>query len=168
MTICRPDEFKAAMRHLAATVSLVTTVEDVRRYGMPATAVTSLSADPPSLLVCINRSASMHAPTMRNRLFCVNLLSGEQGRLCAQFGAREGPDRFAVGEWHEGPYGLPYVAGAAATLFCRAEDHHDFGTHTIFIGRIEQALSDSAAGPLIFQAGAMGTFAATPAPAGSI
>lgn len=153
-------DFKAAMRQLAATVTLVTTNDEGETHGMTATAVSSLSADPPSVLVCINRAARMHGPTERSRYFCLNLLAAEQHALCAEFTARRGPDRFAVGEWREGPHGLPWLAGAAATLFCAVDEALSYGTHTIFIGRIEQVDVDHAAAPLVYQGGAFGRFAA--------
>lgn len=152
-------DFKAAMRQLAATVTLVTTCEDGQTHGMTATAVSSLSADPPSVLVCINRAARMHGPTERSRHFCLNLLSAQQGALCDAFGARRGPDRFEVGEWRVGPHGLPYLVGAAATLFARVDEALTYGTHTIFIGRLEQVSVDHTADPLVYQDGAMGRFA---------
>lgn len=151
-------DFKAAMRQLAATVTLVTTAEDGAHHGMPATAVSSLSADPPSLLVCINRQASMHGPTSRSRHLCVNLLATAQAGLCAEMSARRGADRFAVGDWHIGRHGLPYVADAAANLFCAVDAALDYGTHTIFVGRIEEIFVASDADPLVFHAGRMGAF----------
>jgi len=155
-------DFKAAMRKFAATVTLVTTNHDGKSHGMPATAITSLSAEPPSLLVCINRSASMHGPTSRSRHFCVNMLTQEQAWLCTEFGTRAGGDRFQVGEWRIGMHGLPYVASAAATLFCTVEDQLDYGTHTIFVGKIDAIKIGSPAEPLVYQEGHMGSFVPLP------
>ena len=152
-------DFKAAMRQLAATVTLVTTFEDGEPHGMTATAVSSLSADPPSVLVCINQSARMHGPTSRSRHFCLNLLAAGQLELCEAFGERRGLDRFGVGEWREGPHQLPWLAGNAATLFCAVDEALNYGTHTIFIGRIEQVEVDRGARPLVYQDGAFGHFA---------
>lgn len=151
-------DFKAAMRQLAATVTLVTTCADGHPHGMTATAVSSLSADPPSVLVCINRTASMHGPTERSRHFCLNLLAAEQAELCDAFGARRGLERFDVGEWRRGPHGLPWLVGAAATIFCAVDEALSYGTHTIFIGRIEQVEVAGAAEPLVYQGGAFGRF----------
>jgi flavin reductase len=152
------DEFKAAMRQLAATVSLVTTNEAGVCHGMPATAVSSLSASPPSLLVCINRSASMHGPTSRSRHFCINMLARDQADFCQEFGARAGSDRFKVGRWLTGPHGLPYLDHGAASLFCSVEKQMDYGTHTVFAGRVESIIVDPPSAPLVFQAGRMGGF----------
>lgn len=151
-------DFKAAMRKLAATVTIVTTSHEGAPHGMPATAVTSLSDNPPSLLVCINRSASMHGPTTRSRHFCVNLLTQDQAELCAEFGTRVGGDRFNVGEWRVGLHDLPHMATAAAAIFCTVEEQLDFGTHTIFVGRIDEIAMGAAADPLVYQSGSMGSF----------
>lgn len=153
-------DFKAAMRQLAATVTLVTTFEDGEPHGMTATAVSSLSADPPSVLVCINRAARMHGPTSRSRHFCLNLLAADQQDLCEAFGDRRGLERFDVGEWREGPHRLPWLAGNAATVFCAVDQALSYGTHTIFIGRIEQVEVDPTARPLVYHAGAFGHFKA--------
>ena len=158
-------DFKSAMRMMAATVTLVTTSHEGKAHGMLATAVTSLSANPPSLLVCINRSASMHGPTDRSRRFCVNLLTREQAELSAEFGARAGGDRFKVGAWQRGLHDLPFVDGAAAAIFCTVEKQLDYGTHTIFVGRIDALEIGSQATPLVYQSGNMGSFVPLHAPA---
>ena len=150
--------FKVAMRQLAATVTLVTTCEDGAWHGMPATAVTSVSVEPPSVLVCVNRSASMHGPVIRSRKLCVNLLATQQADLCSDFGARHGTQRFGVGTWQAGPDGLPYIAEAAACLFCTVYDTFDYGTHTIFIAKVEHVLADATIEPLVYLAGQMGGF----------
>ncbi|MGI4798541.1 MAG: flavin reductase family protein [Janthinobacterium lividum] len=152
------DGFRLAMRKLASTVSLVTTVEAGIRYGMPATAVSSLSLEPPSLLVCVNRSASMHGPTTRSRYFCVNLLSHAQAPLLGEFSSRASAERFGVGGWKTGPFGLPFLPDAASYLFCAVEDELHYGTHTVFIGRVTGVQADETAPALIYHAGATGRF----------
>lgn len=161
MTTCDPELFKIAMRQLAATVTLVTTFENGIRYGMPATAVTSLSLDPPSLLICVNRSASVHSPTSRRRRFCVNLLADGQKALCADFGALPPASRFSVGTWKCGIDDLPYLADAAASAFCVVDGELEYGTHTIFIGRVVDAIVDARHSPLVFRDGKMGHFTVT-------
>jgi len=154
-----PAQFKEAMRRLAATVTLVTTAEEGMRHGMPATAVSSLSAEPPSLLACINRRASMHGPASRAAYFCVNILSVDQSALCEAFGKLAGSERFMVGEWLAGPRGLPYLTDAAAVMFCKADEIIDYATHSIFLGRIEGILLPADRQPLVYLGGTMGRFA---------
>ena len=154
-----PLLFRAAMRKLAAAVTVVTTVEADEHHGMAATAVTSLSADPPSLLVCVNRQASLHDVVRRSQLFCVNLLSVQHGRLVEAFGGRlVGAARFGVGDWADGPDGVRYLRDAAANIFCRLEQQHGYGTHTIFIGRVERIIVADRVQTLLYGDGVIGSF----------
>ncbi len=130
--------FRTAMRRLAATVTIVTNREGDtgRRSGMTATAVTSLSADPPSLLVCVNRSASMHASFTGGSPFCVNILGQAHADLARSFGGRVEPElRFDEGKWAENQ-SVPYLADAVATLFCTVDALVDYATHSIVIGLV--------------------------------
>jgi flavin reductase (DIM6/NTAB) family NADH-FMN oxidoreductase RutF len=151
--------FRAAMRKLAATVTVVTTREADEHHGMAATAVTSLSADPPSVLVCVNRSASMHDPMHRSQMFCINLLGEQHGPLCEAFGGKlTGAARFGVGTWDTDENGVRYLTDAPANLFCRLEQQHIYGTHSIFVGRVERIRVDADSQPLLYSGGAMGGF----------
>ena len=152
-------QFRAAMRKLASTVTVITTREADEHHGMAATAVTSLSVDPPSLLVCVNQGASMHDVLHRSQLFCVNLLGVQHGPLCDAFGGKlTGAARFAVGTWLSDGDGVRYLADAPANIFCRLEEQHSFATHTIFIGRVEDVRVSVDGEPLLYQAGAIGSF----------
>ena len=144
--------FKAAMRRLAATVTIVTNsdAETGRRSGMTATAVTSLSVDPPSLLVCVNRSASMHASFTAGRRFCVNILGEPHAELARSFGGRVEPElRFTEGEWQEDG-AVPFLADAVAAIFCAVDQLVDYGTHSIVIGRVELVRVREDQQPLIY------------------
>ena len=141
--------FRTAMRHVAATVYAVTTGHGGGRYGILATAVSSLSFEPPSLLVCVNRSASLHAPLASAEVFCVNVL-GLGNRDVAEHFMRPYPtDRFAVGEWEEG-LGVPVLASAQSSLICRRAHCHEFGTHSIFIGELIAVNHRADAAPLTY------------------
>ena len=149
------------MRKLASTVTVLTTLDADEHHGMAATAVTSLSVDPPSLLVCVNRAASMHEAVTRSQLFCINLLGVQHGSLVDAFGGRlAGPARFAVGNWSTDASGLRYLTDSPANIFCRLEQQHSYGTHTIFIGRVERILVMEAGRPLLYQDGGIGKFSA--------
>jgi flavin reductase (DIM6/NTAB) family NADH-FMN oxidoreductase RutF len=155
------QNFRFAMRKLAATVTVVTTHEDGEHHGMAATAVTSLSVEPPSLLVCVNQTASMHDVVHRRQFFCINLLGHQHGPLCDAFGGKlTGSARFGVGDWAEDESGLRYLTDAPASLICRLDQHHIYGTHTIFIGRVERVRLSEAGEPLLYQAGRIGKFLA--------
>lgn len=147
------DAFRSAMRHVAATVYAVTTGHGGERFGILATAVSSLSFDPPSLLVCINRTASLHEPMASADKFCVNVL-GVGNRDVADCFTRtgKGEGRFSVGEWLE-EQGVPVLASAQSSLVCRIAHRHAFGTHTIFIGELIAARHRENAKPLTYYDG---------------
>jgi flavin reductase (DIM6/NTAB) family NADH-FMN oxidoreductase RutF len=147
------DAFKDAMRHVAATVYAVTTGCDGERYGIIATAVSSLSFDPPSLLVCINQSASLHEPIAIADRFCVNVLGGSHRAIADNFlRGGSGEDRFGIGEWIE-EEGVPVLANAQSSFVCRVAHRHAFGTHTIFIGELIAARHRENAKPLTYYDG---------------
>jgi len=79
-------DFRKAMRTLASAVSIVSTAHDNCRFGMTATAVCSLSMQPPTLLVCVNQSTSLHHPLLSAGRFCINILHADQDELARTFG----------------------------------------------------------------------------------
>lgn len=158
------DLFRMGMRRLAAGVSLITTVEEGQRHGLVATSVTSLSGEPPSLLVCINRSTSSYEPITRSGIFCVNLIAEGQDHVAAQFSSSKRRDeRFGDGAWTTLATGAPVLEGALAAFDCRVDHSLDYGTHTIFIGLIESIwLYDAKVAPLLYVDGAFRTLAEPP------
>ena len=121
---------------------------------MSATAVTSLSINPPSLLVCVNKSTATHRVLSRGGRFCVNVLRSFHSQLSEAFsGKLKGEDRFRVGAWRETDDGLPFLGDAQANLFCEIDRITDYGTHTIFIGRVYFARVDVDVDPLLYQDG---------------
>lgn len=154
-----PDNFKQAMRRLAATVSVVTCADQQQWFGLTATAVTSLCAEPASIIVCINSASSVLPALNRSRRFCVNLLTTGQHDISSNFGGRlQGAERFNHGRWELGEEGVPYLADAQANLFCELDNSIAYGTHLIVIGRVTQVHFAEAVAPLIYQ---NGTYAGT-------
>ena len=143
------EAFRDAMRHVAATVYAVTTGHGGERYGILATAVSSLSFDPPSLLVCVNRSASLYAPLAEAEAFCVNVLGLGNRDVAEQFVTARGEERFDVGQWEQW-HDLPMLTTAQSSLVCRRAHCHEFGTHTIFIGELLAAKHRKDAAPLTY------------------
>jgi len=150
------QNFRAAMRRFAATVTLITSRDALgRRCGMTATAVTSVSADPPAVLACINRSAALHAHLGLGQRLCINLLHTGQRALSDTFsGAADGEARFEAGDWQADTDGVPYLADAQANIFGSVEAAHAYGTHGIFIARVTQVRCRTAIAPLVYQDGA--------------
>jgi flavin reductase (DIM6/NTAB) family NADH-FMN oxidoreductase RutF len=121
---------------------------------MTATAVTSVSSDPPSLLACINRRASLHDPLIASGRFCVNILYGDQSEIADAFGgARSRDDRFGAGDWSAHDNGLPYLTDAQASIFCAADLVTRYGTHSIVVGKISEIIVGGHVAPLLYQDG---------------
>src|ERR671911_1311260 len=104
------EQFKAGMRTLAGAVNIITSTNAGHRYGMTATAVCSASAEPPTVLVCINKLASTHAAVAKSKAFCVNVLRAEDWELSTSFsGAQSGEARFKSRDWTRLPPRPPGV-----------------------------------------------------------
>jgi flavin reductase (DIM6/NTAB) family NADH-FMN oxidoreductase RutF len=147
------EDFRRAMRCLATTVAIVATEVSGRRVGMTATAVTSVSADPPSLLVCVRRTASLHEVLTIGHRFTVNLLRLGQHEISRVFSAPPiGESRFATGDWASAD-GLPWLKDAQANFGCIVESTLGYATHTIFVGRVFRTVVTSPIEPLIYQDG---------------
>ena len=153
------DNFRASMRATAASVSLLTSRGDDGRYhGMAVTSWGSLSKDPPSMLVAVNRTASVHAVISARRHYCLNLMSEEHFSILERFSRSDMRDhRFTLEDWEEGPQKLPILRGALASQICTVQGTFDFGTHTIFVGRVDDVIlpgaSEQTHTPLVWMNG---------------
>ena len=145
---------KGAMRRLAATVTIISTGDGNERHGMTATAVTSVTTDPPALLICVNKSASLHPVLATGTRFCINLLKDSHADVAGVFGGKlQGPARFGTGDWAVNGHGVPYLTDAQANLFCKVDGLMLYGTHTIFVGLVEDVRLFGDISPLIYQDG---------------
>ena len=145
-------QFTAAMGLAATGVSVVTTDGPAGRFGLTVSAVSSVSADPPLVLVCINRKSPAVAAVEANGVFAVNLLSARHRAYAETFAGRprEGrPFDFANHDWRDGELSLPLVTDATAIFECELHDRIDAGTHRIFIGRVVAAHRGEA-DPLVY------------------
>src|SRR5215210_1045317 len=118
------QRFVSAMGQAATPVSVVTTEGPAGRFGITVSAVSSVSADPPLLLACINRKSPAVAAIAENGRFAVSLLSAGDRGVAETFAGRPragAPYDFANHEWRLGSNGLPTVAGAAACFECETE-----------------------------------------------
>ncbi len=151
-------DFTNAMASAVTGVSIVTTDGIAGRFGITVSSVSSVSADPPLVLVCINRRSPACAAIHTNGVFCVNLLSTQQQELANTFAGRPSrgePFDFAGAEWCEGLSGAPRFGGAVATFDCLVEQTHEAGSHNLFIGRVV-AVGGSVADPLLYTGRAYG------------
>ncbi len=148
------EAFRDAMRRFATTVSIISCFREGCRYGMSATAVSSLSFDPPALLVCVNSSATTHRALSRGGRFCVNVLRSFHVALSQTFsGKLKGEDRFLTGHWGQTVDGIPFLLDAQSNLFCEVDRTIKYATHTIFIGQVYAARTQKEVDPLIYQDG---------------
>ena len=154
-------DFREGMRQLAAGVTIVTTSIGEQRTGLTATAVCSLSADPPLLLACVNREAGAHDPTLQSRVFCVNVLGAQHLDLAEQFSSSSRvPERFSTGDWGTLATGAPVLMDALASFDCLLGQTLRAETHTVLTGRVQAVRTDAAQEPLLYSRGAFGTFSA--------
>lgn len=145
------DDFRNAMRRLATTVTIVTALDDGRPVGMAATAVTSLSTEPPALLVCVNRNASMHPSLAIGKPISINLLTPDHTELTFAFGGKVAPaERFGHGDWVLDDSGVPCLADAQASLSCTIDAIFDYATHSIVVGKVNQIRFFGDVRPLLF------------------
>jgi len=134
-TVQVPD-FQQAMASFPGGVTAVTTNSVDGPIGIIATAVCSVSAEPPSILVCVHKSASVHDAILDAGYFAVNLLSTRHRELVARFQRQRGAERFEPHLWAPLKTGAPTLAGAALTLDCTLLDTHDGYSHTIIVGAV--------------------------------
>ena len=150
------ESFRRAMRRVASTVNVISIHVDGQPMGVTATAVSAVSLDPPSLLVCLNRAASLHAPMGDMSHFRVNVLHRDQAEVARMFADRsQHALRFSSG-WDLASPGAPRLIDAQATILCRRIDSHSFGTHSIFIGVVEEAAARDDVDPLVYLDGHYG------------
>ncbi|NWK98602.1 flavin reductase [Sphingobium lactosutens] len=127
---------RLAMRCVAATVAVVTARFGAELSGVTVTSATSVTMEPPTLLVCVNRSTRLNAIVQASRRFEVNYLTARHRDVAAAFGGGTAGDRFAVGQWDR-TAPSPALADALARLSCRLDETVECGTHSIFMGRVE-------------------------------
>jgi flavin reductase (DIM6/NTAB) family NADH-FMN oxidoreductase RutF len=160
--------FRTSMRATAASVALLTArSSDGTAFGMAVTSWGSLSMDPPSMLVAVNRTASVHAVIATSRHFCLNLMSEGHANILERFSRSDMRDkRFTDEDWEAGPKKLPVLRGALASQICTVQGTYDYGTHTIFLGRVEDVMLPDAANnnlnPLIWLNGSLASLTTKP------
>lgn len=148
------EQFKQAMRRLASSIAILTSGTEEEWTGIAATAVMSIAAEPPTIAVAINRSASLLPVLSRHERFNVNLLAPRHKDMVAVFGGRvKGRARFSTGDWRVSAHGLPVLADAAASLECRVVSQLDIATHTMFIGEVENIVNHPMIDPLLWADG---------------
>jgi flavin reductase len=149
-----PDVYRAAMRLVPAAVTIITARHGDERNGLTATAVASVSAEPPQLLICVNRDASAEPLIAGSSRFAVNILSQDHQEAAGRFAQSKlsSDERFAPDRWIELPSGVPALADAIAVFECRMAQHSLLGTHSLFIGEVI-GIRTAEGEPLLYHAG---------------
>ena len=148
--------FRDVIGRFASGVTVISTRVGDRDLGTTASAVSSLSMDPPMLLICMNRTSETGQAIAESGRFVVNILGESQADIATHF-AKKGPDKFAVVETDRGLGGLPRIARALGHLECRVAETATGGTHWVFLSHVESA-SATEGSPLTYYRGRFGRF----------
>jgi flavin reductase (DIM6/NTAB) family NADH-FMN oxidoreductase RutF len=146
--------FRSAMRRVVSGVTIVTTRHDGRPWGMTVNAFTSVCAEPPTVLVCVNNRTVTAADITRDRRFAVNLLSQDQlflSRLCARPGEVKFLDDFTVRPQVAAT--MPVLRDSLVTFDCAVTEAHAIGSHFVVIGTVEAIVAPAPRVPLLYGQG---------------
>ncbi|SFM46907.1 flavin reductase/cob(II)yrinic acid a,c-diamide reductase [Pleomorphomonas diazotrophica] len=138
------EAFRDAIARLPSGVNIVTSAGSAGKAGFTATAVASVSDDPPTVLVCLNRKSPQNKLMRENAQFAVNLLPKDAVTLANIFAGRTGlhlEDRFKHGDWTTLTTGSPVLKGAVMALDCRLLSFEDVGSHTVYFGTVLATLT---------------------------
>jgi flavin reductase (DIM6/NTAB) family NADH-FMN oxidoreductase RutF len=131
-----PAQYKEAMRHVPTGVAVVTSLKDGTPRGITVNAFASLSAEPPAVLICINRAARSYLYIATSRIFCVNVLAGEQRHLAERFSGKISERQFEEIGYAVDQTGAPVLLGSIAYFDCSVSEEHQAGSHSIFVGSV--------------------------------
>jgi flavin reductase (DIM6/NTAB) family NADH-FMN oxidoreductase RutF len=148
--------FKTALRHVSGSVSIVTSGREPQRHGLTVTAACSLSVDPATVLVCINKSAGAHDVIMRTKCFAWNLLNTDQVDLAQKFAGMDGNKgdvRFCAQRWTGLVTGSPILIDSLCSFDCQVVGTQPGGTHTVFFGAVLGAVHHEHYESLIYRHG---------------
>jgi 4-nitrophenol 2-monooxygenase / 4-nitrocatechol 4-monooxygenase, reductase component len=153
------ERFRSVMGHFASGVTIITTCHEGIDYGLTASAVSSLSLDPPMLLICVNKTSHTRDAIEASRVFAVNILRENQSEVARQF-ATSRPDKFAGLSASYGALDVPLLDDMLATIECRVTEIVTGGTHAVFLAEVETAQATEGM-PLTYFRGRMGRLADT-------
>ncbi|MFL5843481.1 MAG: flavin reductase family protein [Solirubrobacteraceae bacterium] len=157
------EAFRHVLGHLPTGVTVITAYTDAGPTGMAANSVTSVSLDPPLILVCPAKSSTTWPAIRDSGRFCVNIMAGHHEEATRQFALKDA-DRFAGVSYTDRPCG-PALDDAVAWIECAIRDEHDAGDHTIVVGAVSAIEAAADGAPLVFFRGRYGTFLAPDLPA---
>ena len=145
--------FLTSMRGVTSTVTVISAGSNQERHAMTATSVTSLSLDPPSMLVCVNKEASIHKILDKGSSFCINILSNSQQQLaeiCSN--SDEGESRFQNKSWKKEDNFI-FNEDSRSNILCECINTIDHTSHTIYIGKVIKVFNDESKKSLLYGSG---------------
>lgn len=146
------DEFRAALGNFTSGVTVVTTKDaNDKLHGLTVSAFSSVSMNPPLILICIQKSTPSHYAFAESKAFVVNILSDSQKEISNQFAFKH-EDKFAGINYNLSETGLPVLEDCLVNLECSLKHSYDGGDHTIFVGQIENAIINEG-NPLVYWKG---------------
>ncbi|MDO6692933.1 flavin reductase [Aliiglaciecola sp. 3_MG-2023] len=151
MPCITPECFRDSMASLAGAVNIVTTSSATGDVGFTATAVCSVSDNPATLLVCLNRSASVHSAFVDSPYLAINTLTEGHESLSNVFGGKAAmADRFAIGKWERLKTGSPVLADAAVAFDCKITHIQSVATHDVIFCEVVAVKQREQAGALVY------------------
>jgi flavin reductase (DIM6/NTAB) family NADH-FMN oxidoreductase RutF len=146
------EELRGVMRQWATGVTLVTAQDGGKPHGMTVSSFTSISLDPPLVLVSLENTARTHRLVRESGAYAVAILEASQQDLADRFAGRipDGEDRFEGLEYETARTGSPIPRGALAYLDCEVVESQPAGTHTVFIGRVVASAVRPGGKPLLY------------------
>lgn len=152
MPMTNTSDFRKTLSKFCTGVTVVTVKNEAGFHGLTVNAFSSVSLDPPLILVCITKTGQSHSILSESDTFVVNILSEEQQEVSNRFANPEldSATRFHGLDYRLTPAGVPILQGALAHLECRLAKTFDGGDHTIFIGKVEEVGFSEGEKPLLF------------------
>lgn len=150
--------FRDVIGCFASGVTVITTHAGGAHHGTTASAVSSLSMDPPMVLVCLNKTSQTQSAVAESGCFAINILGADQGGIAYQFATKSGPAKFEGVEVTAGYHEVPLVKDAIAHIECRVAEAVTGGTHTVFLAEVENAAAIEGGAPLTYFRGKFGRF----------
>jgi cob(II)yrinic acid a,c-diamide reductase len=145
--------YRDGMARFASAVHIVTTDGPAGRSGFTASAACSVTDDPPTLLVCLNRASQLHSIFKKNGVFCVNTLTGDQRELSGLFARRGGmpmEERFCLPVWENFKTGSPVLRNSLVCCDCQITEVQEVGTHWVMFGLVQDICISNGTSALLY------------------
>tara|TARA_B110000014_G_scaffold232104_1_gene194566 strand:- start:340 stop:816 length:477 start_codon:yes stop_codon:yes gene_type:complete len=151
------DKTQQAIKRFGKSICIVTVSDERGRYASPSSAITNLTNEPPTLLLPLEKTASLYPLLKPSTSFGVNVLAAHHEEVVNACIRQKGDDRFSVGDWRQHSSGVPILADAQASFVCEFEQLNEYGSHGMIIGRVVEVTYEEELSPLIYIGGGFKT-----------